>query len=138
MNPRTVNPRIEWADLFFSLNGRAGALPSAVAAAVLVFVLLVYESVVKGGLQMMGWVVYPAFLYMGACVLAKRLHDRGRTGWWAAIILLAIAMVWPNPQGFLDFIAVLLLLWAFVELCIMPGERGDNRYGKTLYRGAAA
>ena len=79
-------------------------------------------------------IVYPILFYCGACVVSKRLHDRGRSGWWAGIILLAVVMVWPRPQGFFDFIAVVVLVWAAIDLCVMPGERGDNRYGATLFR----
>lgn len=129
-----MNPKIDWSELFFSSTGRAGQVPSIIAGAILLLALAVYESVVTGGLQFLGWIVYPVFFYCGACVLSKRLHDRGRSGWWAAIILLAIVMVWPAPTGFFDFIAVVVLIWAAIDLCVMPGERGDNRYGRTLFR----
>ena len=62
-------------------------------------------------------------------MLSKRLHDRGRSGWWAALILAAVVAVWPHPAGFLDFLFFLVLVWAFVELAVMPGEQGANRYG---------
>lgn len=129
-----MNPKIDWSELFFSSTGRAAQVPSIIAAGVLLLVLAVYESVVTGALQFLNWIVYPVLFYMGACVVSKRLHDRGRSGWWAAVILLAVVMVWPRPQGFFDFIAVVVLIWAVIDLCVMPGERGDNRYGRTLFR----
>ena len=129
-----MSPKIDWSELFFSSTGRAGQVPSIIAAGVLLLFLAVYESVVTGTLDFLNWIVYPVLIYCGACVVSKRLHDRGRSGWWAAIILLAVVMVWPRPTGFFDFIAVGVLLWAVVDLCVMPGERGDNRYGRTLYR----
>jgi uncharacterized membrane protein YhaH (DUF805 family) len=133
-----MNPKTEWGNLFLSATGRTRRLPFTLAACVLLLLLAIYESAVKGGLQLLtGWVVYPALFYSGACVLSKRLHDRGRSGWWSAVILLALVMVWPAPSGFFDFLAALVLLWAVVDLCLMPGERGDNRYGRTLYRLAA-
>ncbi|MGA9658169.1 MAG: DUF805 domain-containing protein [Asticcacaulis sp.] len=130
-------PKIDWSELFFSSTGRAGQMPSIIAACVLLFLLAIFESTLSGPLLFVSWVVYPVFFYCGACVLSKRLHDRGRSGWWAAVILLALAMVWPRPTGFFDFVAVLVLVWAVIDLCVMPGERGDNRYGRTLYRLAA-
>ncbi|HVZ29098.1 MAG TPA: DUF805 domain-containing protein [Asticcacaulis sp.] len=133
-----MNSKIDWGQLFFSASGRTRPLPFSVAAGVLLLLLALYESVVKGGLQWLtGWIAYPALFYCGACVLSKRLHDRGRSGWWSAVILLAVVMVWPSPTGFFDFLAALVLLWAVVDLGVMPGERGDNRYGRTLYRLAA-
>lgn len=130
-----MNPKIDWAELFFSSSGRAGQVASTLAAAVLLLILSLYEALTAGPLQLLtGWIVYPVLLFCGACVLSKRLHDRGRSGWWAAIILGAVIMVWPAPKGFFDFVAMMVLIWAVIDLCVMPGERGDNRYGPGLYR----
>lgn len=120
-----------FAELFFSAEGRAARLPSLTAGAVLVALAALYEALVGSTLHWItGWGVYPALFYMGACVLSKRLHDRGRSGWWAALVLMAIVAVWPHPAGFLDFLFFLVLVWAFVELAAMPGEQGANRYGR--------
>ncbi|HEX7799345.1 MAG TPA: DUF805 domain-containing protein [Asticcacaulis sp.] len=130
-----MNPKIDWAELFFSSSGRTGQGPSTLAAAVLLLILAMYEALMAGPLQYLtGWIVYPVLLFCGACVLSKRLHDRGRSGWWAAVILAAVIMVWPAPKGFFDFVAMVVLIWAAVDLCVMPGERGDNRYGPSLYK----
>lgn len=134
-----MNPKTDWAELFFSATGRIGKVPFTIAAALLLLGVAVYQSAFHGPIEFVaGIVVYSAVGFMGTCVLAKRLHDRGRSGWWAAVILLAVIMVWPAPYGFFDFLAGLVVLWAAVDLCIMPGERGDNRYGKTLFRTKAA
>ena len=119
------------AELFFSARGRAPRLPSLIVAAVLVVLTALYEAVAdsRGLHWATGWFVYPALFYCGACVLSKRLHDRGRSGWWAALILLAVVAVWPQPAGFFDFLFVVVLVWAGVELGAMPGEAGTNRYG---------
>lgn len=133
-----MNAKIDWGHLFFSASGRTRPLPFCVGAGVLLLILALYESAVKGDLRWLtGLIVYGALIWSGVCVLSKRLHDRGRSGWWSAVILLAVVMVWPAPTGFFDFVAVLVLLWALVDLGLMPGERGDNRYGRTLYRLAA-
>jgi uncharacterized membrane protein YhaH (DUF805 family) len=118
------------AELFLSAQGRAPRLPSLIAAAVLLGLAALYEALVGATLHWItGWVIYPALFYAGACVLSKRLHDRGRSGWWAAPILVSVVAVWPHPAGFLDFLFFLVLVWAFVELALMPGEQGANRYG---------
>ncbi len=130
-----MNTKIDWGNLFFSANGRIRQFHFIIGGAVLLLLLCLYDSAVKGSLQFVtGWIVYPVLLGMGACVLSKRLHDRGRSGWWSAVILLAVVMVWPSPTGFFDFVAVLVLIWALVDLGVMPGERGDNRFGRTLFR----
>lgn len=119
-----------FAELFFSGQGRAPRLPSLIATAVLLTLAAFYEALVGATLHWItGWVIYPALFYAGACVLSKRLHDRGRSGWWAALILTSVVAVWPHPAGFLDFAFFLVLVWALVELALMPGEQGANRYG---------
>lgn len=119
-----------FGELFLSAQGRAPRLPSLIAAAVLLGLAALYEALVGATLHWItGWVVYPALFYAGTCVLSKRLHDRGRSGWWAALILVSVVAVWPHPAGFLDFLFFLVLVWAFVELAVMPGEQGANRYG---------
>ena len=119
-----------FAELFFSAQGRAPRLPSLIAAAVLLGLTALYEALVGATLHWItGWFIYPALFYAGACVLSKRLHDRGRSGWWAAAVLVSVVAVWPHPSGFLDFVFFLVLVWAFVELALMPGEQGANRYG---------
>jgi uncharacterized membrane protein YhaH (DUF805 family) len=119
-----------FTELFFASQGRAPRLPSLIAAAVLLGLAALYEALVGSTLHWItGWVVYPALFYAGACVLSKRLHDRGRSGWWAALFLASVVAVWPHPESFLDFPFFLVLVWAFVELAVLPGEQGANRYG---------
>lgn len=121
--------QMSFGELLLSAQGRAPRLPSLLAAALLVGLGALYEVVPPTLHWITGWFVYPALFYAGACVLSKRLHDRGRSGWWAALILLAIVACWPHPEGFMDFPFFLVLLWAVVELAILPGEQGANRYG---------
>ena len=125
-----MNGQMDWSALFFSAAGRSGRTPFLIAATVLVVAAAVYEAVVGSVLHWLtGWFVYPALIYCGACVLSKRLHDRGRSGWWAALILFALLAVWPRPVGFFDFLFALTLIWAVVELGLMGGEQGGNRFG---------
>ncbi|WP_374570977.1 DUF805 domain-containing protein [Phenylobacterium sp.] len=126
---------IDWGELFFSGAGRIARAPFLIASAILVTAAAVYEAVVGPTLHWItGWFVYPALLFCGACVLSKRLHDRGRSGWWAGLILFALVAVWPQPVGFFDFLFGLVVLWAVVELGVLPGEQGFNRYGANPLR----
>jgi uncharacterized membrane protein YhaH (DUF805 family) len=125
-----MNGRIDWAELFLSANGRLARTPFVIAAVAILVLIALYEAVVHTTLHWLtGWFVYPAVIYAGACLLSKRLHDRGRTGWWAAPIIVALIAIWPRPEGFLDFLFGLIVVWAVVELGVMGGERGANRFG---------
>jgi len=125
-----VDGRIGWTELFLSATGRLARTRFWIACAMLVAVAALYEAWVGPTLHWLtGWLVYPALLYGGACVLAKRLHDRGRSGWWAALVLFALVAVWPTPHGFGAFVFTLILAWATIELGVMQGEDGANRFG---------
>jgi uncharacterized membrane protein YhaH (DUF805 family) len=79
-------------------------------------------------------------VWMTSAVTVKRLHDRNRSGWWYLLygivppgcFLLAIS---ANSEG--DFeaasifyvLSVVALFWVVIELGLMRGTRGDNRFG---------
>jgi uncharacterized membrane protein YhaH (DUF805 family) len=125
-----VDGQIGWGELFLTAQGRLARTPFLIGAAVLIAIAAIYEAWVGPTLHWLtGWFVYPALIYAGACVLSKRLHDRGRSGWWAALVLFALVAVWPHPHGFGSFVFSLILIWAAVELGVMHGEDGANRFG---------
>lgn len=122
--------RNDWKDLFLSSVGRSSRAPFLLASAVLIAVTALYESIAEGVMHWItGWFVYPVLVFCGASVLSKRLHDRGRSGWWSALILLAVLVVWPYPTGVIGLLFSLVLFWALIDLGVMPGEPGANRYG---------
>ena len=122
--------RIGWTDLFWTASGRLARTPFLIGCAILIAGAAIYEAWVGATVHWLtGWLVYPALLYMGACVLSKRLHDRGRSGWWAALVLFALVAVWPTPHGWGALIFSLILFWAVIELGVMHGEDGANRFG---------
>ncbi len=62
------------------------------------------------------------YTYLGLCIPAvwiylagsvKRCHDRGKSGWWMLLSLIPIA-------GF---------IWWLIDLGIMEGQEGPNKYG---------
>lgn len=130
-----MNGQTDWLEFFTSGTGRVSRAPFLATMAVLAILATLYEAMTGNTLRWLtGWVVYPALLFVSAVMLSKRLHDRGRSGWWTFLIVVAIAVVWPLPDGFIDFIGVLVLVWAVIELGIMPGEQGANRYGPNPLR----
>jgi len=78
-----------------------------------------------------------ATLWPTYALLAKRMHDRDRSAWWALLLLA------PELVGYLgaivDLPQVILLpskitgglvaLWFFFEFGFLEGTLGDNRFG---------
>lgn len=54
-----------------------------------------------------------AFAWPNLAVCAKRLHDRGQSGWWIV----------------LSFLPVIGNAWMVINLGLMRGDEGANRYG---------
>jgi uncharacterized membrane protein YhaH (DUF805 family) len=131
--------QVDWRELFLNSAGRVSRAPFLIAAAILISLAAIYEGVVNPVVHWVtGLVVYPVLLYCGASVLAKRLHDRGRSGWWAALVLFALMVVWPHPHGFFGLAFAIVLVWSAIELGLMPGEQGSNRYGPSPLKAATA
>ena len=59
--------------------------------------------------------------WMGFCLLVKRWHDRGRSGWWVIIGL----------------VPLIGNLWALIECGFLAGSRSGNKYGPAPLKGAA-
>jgi uncharacterized membrane protein YhaH (DUF805 family) len=122
--------RNDWKDLFLSSAGRVSRAPFLVASIFLIAVTALYEDTVGRVMHWVtGWFVYPVLVFCAASVLSKRLHDRGRSGWWSALVLLAVLVVWPCPTGFVDFLFSIVLLWTVVELALLPGMPAANQFG---------
>jgi uncharacterized membrane protein YhaH (DUF805 family) len=51
-------------------------------------------------------------IYLRSAVLAKRWHDRGKTGWLAILTYVPLVSLWP-----------------FIELGFFDGQPGENRFG---------
>ncbi|MEO8927585.1 MAG: DUF805 domain-containing protein [Caulobacteraceae bacterium] len=130
---------IDWRELFLSPSGRTPRAPFWIAVIALFLVSAIYEAVAGPTLRLLTfWFVYPVLLASGACVISKRLHDRGRSGWWAALVLFALVMIWPTPRGARAVVALPVMIWAVVELVAMAGEQGANRFGPSPLATATA
>jgi uncharacterized membrane protein YhaH (DUF805 family) len=71
---------------------------------------------------------------------SKRLHDRDKRGWWLLLLwLLPVALFfagfvtgWSGNSeagSILMFASLPFALWGVVELGILPGTSGPNRFG---------
>jgi len=134
-----MNGAIDWKTLFVSAEGRLARTPFLIAFFILLGALMFYQAIAGITVNLIfGWIVYPALIYSAACILSKRLHDRGRSGWYAALILCAFIAMWPRPEGVLDFLFAIVIVWAVIELCVLSGEQGANRYGVNPTRASVA
>lgn len=72
-----------------------------------------------------------------ACVMVKRLHDRGRHGGWALLMVLAWMLLsgnWAILEGTLAWavgrlIPVAIIVVMMIDLGAMLGTQGKNRFG---------
>lgn len=68
-------------------------------------------------LSQLGWIIlivgYILILWASLAIMVKRCHDRGQSGWWVLLTLIPLV-------GF---------IWWLVNLGILEGEEGPNKYG---------
>ncbi len=75
---------LDWFGLFLRLDGRIGRRAFWVGF-VVVFAGLVLADLLSRGVPVAAPLTL-ALLYPLTAVLVKRLHDRGRSGWWAVLV----------------------------------------------------
>ncbi|HEM7977877.1 TPA: DUF805 domain-containing protein [Citrobacter koseri] len=77
-------------------------------------------------------------LWPTAAVMVKRLHDRGCSGLWALLMILAwmlLAGNWVMLPGMWQwvvgrFVPTLILVMMFIDLGAFVGTQGENKFGK--------
>ena len=117
------------SQLFLNGAGRIGRLPFWLGVGALLLVLELYEAATPAPVQRWtAWLADLLLVFSACAVIGKRLHDRGRSGWWTALVLLAFVNVWPGPRG-LGWLFAPILLAAVVDLGLLPGQGRFNRYG---------
>ena len=120
--------------LFLNGAGRIGRGPFLLSVAVLLVVMTLYEATTPALVQRWtGWLANLLILFGACAVIGKRLHDRGRSGWWTALVLLAFTNVWPQPHG-VGWLFTPVLLAAAIDLGVLPGEARFNRFGPPVGR----
>lgn len=125
---RLTPQRFGW--LLFSLNGRANRLDFWVGTLVGVGVyvsLVIVTAILRampddgGALTNLGTAIFSfvslilviLLVWIGAAVGVKRFHDRDKAGWWVLLGLIPLVGA----------------VWFLVELGLLPGSPGANRYG---------
>ncbi len=74
-----------------------------------------------------------------AAVIVKRLHDRGKSGAWALLVVLAWMLLAGNWGGVLpgiwhwavgNLLPTIILVMMLLDLGAFVGTQGENKYGK--------
>lgn len=104
---------IDWAYLFTSANGRIRRTHWWIGVAVL-FAIGVISRLLFGDEGLVPFAIGIVMLVAGIMLHIKRCHDRGKSGWWCLLLLIPLV-------GF---------LWALIDLGILEGTDGPNRFGE--------
>jgi uncharacterized membrane protein YhaH (DUF805 family) len=96
---------------------------------------------------LIGWVLMIVLLWPALAISERRLHDRGKSGWWLLLfyltpIILGSAKLWLTGEmgvrGYKDpttvatiisFASLAITLWGLIEMGVLPGQHGDNKFG---------
>jgi uncharacterized membrane protein YhaH (DUF805 family) len=84
-----------------------------------------------------GFPLLVIFVWLFAATTIKRLHDRGKSGWWLAVFFLGLGLLgklsnWLDNGPFAALVSALCLglsAWCFVELFCLRGKHGATRFG---------
>ena len=143
---------MSWGAFLFGFRGRINRakywlfmVSSMIAVSVAIAVAAaVWIQGIAG--SMVGWsvpalilvgVIYLVLMIAGIAVGTKRLHDRGKSGWWLIVFFLVPSLFgglsqWAGSDGvgiIFSLCAYALSIWAFVELGCLRGTVGANKYG---------
>ena len=144
---------MDWKALFLTSNGRLGQKDFWIA-----FLILFAVAFVGGMIPLLNVVISLALIFPGVCIMAKRLHAFGKTGWLAAApygVALAAMVVGGVMGGMammagglagegagamavaggMGMMAIVMLLAAAANLAFLlwvglsRGDAGENAYG---------
>ncbi len=103
---------IDFQYLFMSSEGRISRQPWWIGVGIL-FVAGIIAILIFGTDGLLAFVVQILLMIAGLMLHIKRCHDRDKSGWW--VLLMFVPLV-----GF---------IWAIIDLGILEGTPGDNRFG---------
>ncbi len=95
-----------------------------------------------------GLAAFAALAWISAAVGIKRLHDRDKSGWWLLVYYILPGLLNGAAEGIdpaivaegaetggtgvalvLSLISFVITIWALVDLGILKGTQGPNRFG---------
>ena len=124
----------------FSGKGRIGRRDFWIWIAIWAVTMVALFSLAGGGLVDLQTAAFMlvCLLWPTAAVPIKRLHDRGKSGIWALLMILAwmlLAGNWSMLPGVWQwgvgrFIPTLIIVMMLIDLGAFVGTQGENKYGK--------
>jgi uncharacterized membrane protein YhaH (DUF805 family) len=140
---------MDFAYLYTSFDGRINRKPYWLASILLAVIMMVLVFVLAFILgmsflfQLVVFILQLAVLYPSAALMVKRLHDRNKPGYYAAIplgLLLLKSLTDligitgdPLNTNILDYILgiaiLVVVIWFLIELGFLRGTQGQNQYG---------
>lgn len=124
----------------FSINGRIGRRDFWIWIGIWVIAMVVLFSLAGGGMLSLQTAAFMlvCLLWPTAAVTVKRLHDRGKSGFWALMMIVAwmlLAGNWVMLTGIWEwavgrFIPTLIMVMMFIDLGAFVGTQGENKFGK--------
>ncbi len=142
--------------LLFSFKGRINRakywLVIVVISAIFVAFVLIAAAAQSWALGVLAGLLFIPTLASSLAITVKRLHDREKSAWWLLVFYLmpsllegmgkgveetAVGEDWASllPALVLFIAAIVLSIWAFVELGCLRGTVGGNRYGPDPLQG---
>ena len=124
----------------FSIKGRIGRRDFWIWMGIWVLAMIVLFTLAGSGwlnLQTAAFALV-CMLWPTAAVTIKRLHDRGKSGLWALLMVLAwmlLAGNWAMLPGVWQwgvgrFVPTLIIVMMLIDLGAFVGTQGENKYGK--------
>jgi uncharacterized membrane protein YhaH (DUF805 family) len=134
----------------FSLSGRTTRLGywrvqlCALVLAPIGLLVSVSLAPVVGRIAAAPLVVIPLAVAAVLATVLRRLHDRGKgAAWWALFVVgpFVVGSLYRRLFDSADRASILvdvavilatlgLIIWAFIEIGLAPGEKGPNRFGE--------
>ncbi|GGK48040.1 DUF805 domain-containing protein [Salinarimonas ramus] len=103
---------IDWKWMFTTYEGRIERGRWWIGVAVLLVVALI-STILFGTDGLVAFIITIVLQLAGLMLHIKRCHDRDKSGWWCLLLLIPFV-------GF---------LWALVDLGLLEGTPGTNRFG---------
>ncbi len=103
---------IDFAYLFTSAEGRINRQRWWIGIGIL-FLVSIVSTLLFGTEGLVSLIITILTMIAGIMLHIKRCHDRDKSGWWCLLLIIPIV-------GF---------VWALVDLGILEGTRGENRFG---------